>query len=153
MSTNILLLQNSKKHYTKQEKQARLNAEERLSRASIRTTPPDYIKADETAFKYWKQTLKSMKAFKVLDNANIEALGIYCQIMARLELLRKAFTSTYNSSGVIDEDLMKRIEANERLQLQYATKLGLTPEARLRIAKREAEQQTIDEADELYGTA
>lgn len=144
MPANVVKLENSRKHLTNAEKEARAAAEKAVSRQTIRLTPPKYLKEDEDAFDYWKKTVKRMRGISLLDDVDTEMLAIYCQLLSRRDLLVTRFAEVRS-----DENL-KNLQAQERIIVQYADKLGLTPNGRARLAKKRAEERTVDPNADLF---
>lgn len=172
--------ENTSKHWTKAERERREKAEEGISRENARLVMPQRVKSDKLASDYWKKTLARMKGLELLDNVDVDLLAGYCLASAQAEemraeyrgmramtddtikkTLKKVLNGDYADDDyparviracVADElAILKSQQAQERLVVNYAKELGLTPNARQRLAKRKAEEAPPDEADELYG--
>jgi len=144
MPTNVVSLENSRKHLTKAEKEARFAAEKAVTRQTVRLTPPKYLKDDKVAFDYWKKTVKRMQGISLLDDVDTEMLAIYCQLLSRRDLLVARFAKFPG------DDELKNLQAQERIIVQYADKLGLTPNGRARLAKKRAEERPVDPNADLF---
>lgn len=144
MPANVVALENSRKHRTKAEKEARAIAEKAVSRQTVRLNPPKYLKDDEVALDYWKKTVKRMRGISLLDDVDTEMLAIYCQLLSRRDYLVSRFAEVPN------DDNLKNLQAQERIIVQYAEKLGLTPNGRARLAKKRAEERPVDPNADLF---
>ncbi len=163
MPANVVDIRNSRKHLTQSEIDARLSEQKKIERDKVKLCPPKYLKADETAFAYWKAIIKRMKSVTLLDDLDSETLAMYCQMLSRRDALSMIWrTGAEMASGMNDpmermaitstlDETLKRLEAQERLALQYAEKLGLTPSGRVRLAKKRAEERAVDPDADLYG--
>ena len=149
MPTPIKSVNNINKHLSKAEIEAREKAEAAPTRKPRR---PKQIADNKEALQHWKNTIKDLEGLEILDRADSDTLAAYCEILAHADALRA------------DEEKLKELWENERdlkaykalstvrrdiltlrgQQLSYATKLGLTPEARARLAKRAAETDEED---------
>lgn len=144
MPANVVTLGNSRKHLTNAEKKARKESEKAVTRQTVRLTPPKYLKNDEAALGYWKKTIKRMRGISLLDDVDTEMLAIYCQLLSRRDLLVTRYAE------VSLDDNLKNLQAQERLIVQYADKLGLTPNGRARLAKKRAEERKVDPNADLF---
>ena len=135
MSANAKPLENQTKHLTNAEKAARQAAEEAyLPNRKAKLKMPEAVKADKAAASYWRSILKRMEGTGILDDLDAEILGIYCLGLSRRDEL-------------LD---LKALLALEKQLLAYADKLGLTPESRVRLARKRAAQET-EAIDPLFG--
>lgn len=148
--TPVKSIKNTTKHYTNAEKNARESAENAINRDQVNLIVPETVKADKDARKYWKKTLKELEGVILLDNSDAEVFGQYCIMLSRHAKFITAFNSRIDEDGTIDDGMLKRIESTEKLIIIYAEKLGLTPNSRMRLAKRIAEETEDPDAD-LYG--
>ncbi|MEE0776528.1 MAG: P27 family phage terminase small subunit [Bacillota bacterium] len=139
MATNVVAFENTRKHFTKAEKQARETAEKDLTRKVVKLKKPVYLKENKEAAKYWNQIIKQMDEITLLDNLDSDILGRYCVMAARLDTLNERI----NNATHIDDDLLRRIEATERNILSYAEKLGLTPTGRFVLPKKEPKKTKL----------
>ena len=135
MSANAKPLENQTKHLTNAEKAARQAAEEAyLPNRKAKLKMPEAVKDDEAAASYWRSILKRMKGTGILDDLDAEILGIYCLGLSRRDQLTE----------------IKPLLTLEKQLLAYADKLGLTPESRVRLARKRAAQET-EAIDPLFG--
>lgn len=179
MPTPTKRLENTTKHWTNAEKERREKAEQGIRRENVRLTVPKRVKNDAAALAYWKVTLKRMQGLELLDDVDIDMLAGYCIACAQVEMLRKEYAETREKTNATisrtlekvinheyeDQDypvrviracmanelgILKALQGQERLVISYAKELGLTPNARQRLAKRASEEAPPDEADGLY---
>lgn len=158
MPANVKAMGNSTKHWTKEEIEARGAAEKSMLPAR-KMKKPKLITADKAACKHWNRILKDMEGLEILDILDIDALGIYCAKLARRDDLqekyleiRKLYAQTQDNGTMRNMiNLSSELQSVERDLLSYAGKLGLTPESRVRLARRAAEAETDDPDDDLFG--
>ena len=148
MPANVKSIKNMTKNMTNAEKQSRAAQEARFNRDTVRLTPPKRLREDLPALDYWNRTIKKMRGISLLDDVDADMLAVYCECMARRDLLNHMLL---NSGPVMDDDVLKSVQAQERLILQYAEKLGLTPAGRARLAKKKAEERSIDPTLGMFG--
>jgi P27 family predicted phage terminase small subunit len=149
MPTPPKTLENMKKHLTKAERAARQAAEgevTRKNRPQLRC--PKWL--DDDARKIFEETKKRLRGLEMLDSADTDMLGIYSDAVAKYRDASQRLSST-DEDGVLQttEEDRKDCQAWSRIVAGYAEKLGLTPTARARLAKRKAEKQAPDELEEL----
>ncbi len=84
----------------------------------------------------------------MLDNLDADLLAMYCVEAARyqwlidqLELLPR------------DDDLVKEKQAQVRLMKSLSAELGLSPNSRARLGRRKAEDEPVDEFEQLLNEA
>lgn len=180
MPTPTKKIENTSKHWTKEERERRENAEQELERRFVRLTEPKRVREMPEAHEYWKSTIKRMKGLTLLDNVDIDLLAGYCLASAQADALREEYRSTraitdktihktlekvLNHEYADDEyparviralvadelAILRSMQGQERLVIGYAKELGLTPNARQRLAKKAADERPVTEEDELYG--
>ena len=147
MGKPAMSVANTTKHLTLLEKSTRLEAENALSRDRVKLSPPRWLKKRPAALVYWKSIIKKMREITLLDDVDADMLAVYCDGLARREELQLAM---YREDGSIDEVVLKSLQAQERIIVQYADKLGLTPNGRVRLAKKRAEERQVDPNAELF---
>ena len=93
-----------------------------------------------------------------IDRADSDTLASYCEILSHSDALREdekrlaeiwekdSNLTAYKTLCAVRRDIL----ALRNQQLNFATKLGLTPEARARLAKRAAESDDIDPDADLF---
>ena len=123
MPANVKRSENLEKHQTKAELQARQAAEAAiLPDRAGSPKPPRTLNKYPAAKRYWKSILERMEG------------------LAILELVNKLDT------------ILSKLQAHEKILLSFADKLGMTPEARVRLARRRAAQAVqLDPDGDLFG--
>lgn len=142
------------KHLTQEEIQARQQAEEAFL-PSRTLTPPTGFSKKTPERKIWDRVIQDMDGYKILDRLDTDVMEIYCRQLVRLKLLRDMFDKmasgadgTYTSKALLS--LSAEIKGLEGTILSYATKLGLTPESRARLARNAAEVPEDDPDGDLF---
>lgn len=126
------------KHWTKAEVERRRMAAQGLQRKKAKPPKaPSWVKNDLQVYALWQQVIKNAKDLDLFDSLDANALATYCVL--EVEKARAA-----------DAGDMKTFERLARTSLQYAKTLGLTPEARARIAKKRADADLGDPNADLF---
>lgn len=123
---------NMRKHLTKSERVARESAEKAYQRKH-RTVIKAPAWLDEDELKVFDATKRRMRGLNLLDNVDADMLGLYS----------KAVVRAHKEEDVQDQQAWFRIVAS------YAEKLGISPAARARLAKKAAEQAAPDDLEQL----
>ena len=105
-----------------------------------------------------------MEGLAILDDLDSEMLAIYCSALSRREALNalcrelmpamEKTSDAGNRLAMIEklDGLMAKLQSHEKTLLSYADKLGMTPEARARLARKRATQETEKDPDaDLFG--
>lgn len=164
MPANVKRSENLEKHLTKEELQARQAAEaEILPDRVAKLKMPRSLNKDPAAKRYWKSILERMDGLAILDDLDGEMLAVYCSALSRrdsLNTLCRALVAEMEGAGTTSErlevtnkldGLMSKLQAHEKTLLSFADKLGMTPEARVRLARKRAERVEQAPDDDLYG--
>lgn len=180
MPTPTKKIENTTKHWTKEERERREMAEQEMERKFVRLTEPRRVKEIPAAHEYWKNTIKRMKGLTMLDNVDSDLLAGYCLASAQADALRMEYREARNTTEktigktlekVLNHEyadheyparviralvanelaILRSMQGEERLVIGYAKELGLTPNARQRLAKKAADERPVTEEDELYG--
>ena len=159
---NIVAVENIKKHLTNEEILQRKSAEQMLKRRKVSLKIPAAIEGNEEAKSYWKLIIKRVKGISLLDDLDTDMLAAYCRQSAERDRMIKTYEQALASPEVGKDpiiamammtnagDLYRLIQSQERVILAYANKLGLTPESRVRLAKKKAEERPV-EKDTMFG--
>lgn len=137
---------------TQDEREERERREAQFKRKEVLLQIPDYLNDDPVGMMIWCQVCKDAEEFKIFDNLDCDTLGTYCSIMSRVIALRKKYWSAVRGHRKNSEiiGISKELRFQESLQLTYASKLGLTPEARVRLAQKIDTPEDDPDAD-FYG--
>lgn len=157
MPTPVKALDNMNKHLTRAEREAREEQEDR-SMPNRKLKRPALITKDKAAAKHWTRILKDMKGLDILDALDADALGIYCAKLARRDDLQAFYLEVRTRYEAEKENAVLRsmtklsaeLQSIERELLAYASRLGLTPESRARLARKQAEQEEDDPDGDLF---
>jgi phage terminase small subunit len=76
-------------------------------------------------------------------------LGIYCDAVAKYRQVSKRIDGVDGEDGKPTDETIKEAQAWARLVATYADKLGLSPSARARLAKKRAERAPVDPMEAL----
>lgn len=148
MPEPLKALENQRGHRTKAERAARSAAESELRRKRVNLRAPDWMSDD--AREIWERTKRQLKAFELLDNVDAEMLAIYCDACAHYQTITKLMRQvSEDGKPMATSDQVKEMQAWSRIVLAYAEKLGISPTARARLARRKAVAQEPDELDIL----
>lgn len=161
MPTPPKLSENMTKHLTSDEKQAREQAEQGVKpvRNEVKLKKPSWIKPKTLASKYWNSVLKRMDGTAILDDLDVEVLGLYCAQLQERELLEMDLTAARKREEP-DLDLIlslnKQINAKDGRIKEYASELGCTPSGRVRLAQKRtaaiaAAEASPDPSRDLFG--
>lgn len=150
---NAKRLENTSKHLTNAEKERREEGERAFKRnKDVLIQLPEYLNDDPEGQRIWVQVLNDAEEFGIFDNLDAETLGTYCSVTSRIITLRKKYRSCVNGHRKTSDmlDISKELRLLEGEQLSYASKMGLTPESRLRMSQKVAAEDMDDEED-FYG--
>jgi P27 family predicted phage terminase small subunit len=149
MPTPLKNSDNMRKHLTTAERKARETAEDELQRdARVILRAPDWLSED--ARKVWDATRRKLKGIQLLDNLDTELLAVYCDAVANYRAASKflkAVDEEGNPRATLDD--VKSCQAWARIVFSSSDKLGLSPTARARLAKKKAEVQPPSELEQL----
>lgn len=91
--------------------------------------------------------IRKMRGIDLLDDVDADLLANYCIGLARSERLGQ----DADAGGMIDDRIYALLQAQDRLNLSYADKLGLTPTGRARLARKSAEKTGADPSAGMFG--
>lgn len=165
MPNNVKSSDNLQKHLTTAEIEAREEAEKAcMPDRGFRARAPSALNKDTAAKKYWTSLLDRMDGLAILDDLDREMLGIYCGALSRRDDLQKLCRELMTRAGkekdpdarleLVEklDGLLTKLQNHEKTLLSYADKLGMTPEARVRLARKRAAQAAVEEPDgDLFG--
>lgn len=164
MPANVKRSENMEKHLTKEEIQARQQAEaEILPDRVAKLKAPRSLNKDPAAKRCWKSILERMEGLEILDDLDSEMLAVYCSALSRrdaLNALCRALVAEMEGAGTPGErlelsnkldGLISKLQSHEKTLLSFADKLGMTPEGRVRLARKRAAQAEPEPDDDLFG--
>jgi P27 family predicted phage terminase small subunit len=89
---------------------------------------------------YWEEIVTKAEDIRLFDDLDANILAMYCEMLSRRDVLQRMLYTHVANTFTMSEDVLKSLQAQERLIASYAEKLGLTPNARARLAKKVAEE-------------
>jgi P27 family predicted phage terminase small subunit len=147
MPTPPKRLENQTKHLTNREKAARERAERGLARVTrVQLRAPHWMGPE--ARQVWDGIKRKLRKLELLDNLDADLLAVYCDAQAHYQALS---ASIHRGDNPVDDELVKQAQSWARLISGYAEKLGLSPNARTRLAKKRAEKEPLDAMEQLLG--
>lgn len=161
MGTPVKRSAQQAKHRTQAEILAREAAEASVMperEGGVRLTKPRNVTG--AAATYWNSLVQRLQGAEILDDLDREMLAGYCQMLVRRDQLSRLMTKLLAAAVKADlsektaeqtdalNDLASKLDKLDRTLLTYASKLGFTPEGRVRLAQKRAQAET-DDADEL----
>ena len=170
MSSAVKTLENQAKHLTKAEIAAREAAEAGVTpdREADLSKPIRGITG--TAATYWRAIVARLEGVDLLDDLDKETLGIYCQMLARRDLLNKVCERIAGKLAELDkkqddnledleelytdklDSLCAKLSTLEKNIASYADRLGFSPQSRTRLAQKRAAAAADNQEDDLFGT-
>ena len=142
MPTPLKHSQNMKKHLTKAERAARTTAE-----AGLEHGKRTYMRApgwlSEPAVKIFRDTVRRLKGFDLLEAIDTDLLANYADAMARYQ------AGVQSLSPLSQPKDITTVQAWSRIALTLADKLGFSQTARARLARRRAEEEPLDDMERL----
>ena len=165
MANKVKASENLSWHMTRKEIEARQKAEkEYMPDRGIKARLPGTLNKDPAAKKYWASILERLDGLAILDDLDREILGIYCGALSRRDDLQKLCRELMTQAGkekdpgtrleLVEklDGLLSKLQNHEKTLLSYADKLGMTPEARTRLARKRATQEAEKDPDsDLFG--
>ena len=133
------------KHWTRAEVESRQAAAEGFKRLRVGLRVPDWL--GEDARRVWTSIRRKLQGIELLNNLDTEMLAIYCDAVVHY---RNASKMLHDPKHVTTEEEVKSAQAWARIVSAYAEKLGLSPSARARLAKKKAEK-VLDQFGDTFG--
>ena len=153
MARQVVPIDKNKKHLTTAEKERRGAAEKVMGEAPpIKTAPPAWL--DETAKKEWRRLIKECKAMGILSTLDMGALAICCDAYSKYKAatekindttLVAAHTNKFGAKNLVINPFVMVAQKYSDTYKKYATDLGLTPAARMRMTTINTPEPEKDE--------
>lgn len=132
--------ENMRKHLTNAERESRQAAEAGLRRKGRVTLPcPAWLGPESR--KIFEATKRRLRGLDLLDSSDADLLALYADAVHQYQ--------AQMASAAGDMKAIAAAQAWSRLALQYAEKLGISPAAKARLARKRAEPETADELESL----
>lgn len=122
---NYKNMENSKKHFTKKEIEARKKASESFRTKELRKTAPAWLQNE--AKKEWRKIIDDVKGYDLFTSADENLLGVYCE-----ELVK--YKNSLKNSNIGSDRILKQL-------IVLSEKLGLTPSSRAKLAVKKASEE------------
>lgn len=134
------------KNLTKEEKQARLEGEQRLKGNADNISPPRYLnKKQKSIFRY---IVKNLEASGILGNLDIYVLTTCCIAIDRLQEIETLINEDF--SKLYDKDLLSAKDKYTKDLYRCCNELSLSPQSRAKLANINV-QAKEEEQDPLLG--
>ena len=148
-----LLVLNGKKHLTKKEIQRRRDGEAKLQPPADAVKPPAWLTKE--ARKVWKRAVVSLNPLKIVTNADVEQLAMFCDAVARYAECSKIIAK----EGIVIEGPKGPMQHPAAVaQAKYAaivarigSKFGLDPSGRASLAIPKGDDKSKDQFEEMFG--
>lgn len=121
------------RHYTKAELRAKHKADELMGGNRRDIKPPDWL--DKRGKATFKRLVKDFEHFDILDIIDAELLAVYCDMHDKYVTLKKDIDLD-KFHGFELRTKTQQLQKYSGLLLQYASKLGLSPESRKKICSK-----------------
>lgn len=136
-------------HFTKAERQLRIEAEKKLQGGNNDITPPSWL--DENAKEEFIRLASELIALDIICNADRAGLAIACDAYSKYILATTAIDKNTIDAQIIvrhDGKLIKKIplraaEVYSEIYRKYCAEYGLTPAARIKIAPSMAKEEEL----------
>ena len=102
-------LENTTKHWTNREREARLRAEIGMQRgARVQIRAPKWLSKE--ARKVFEQTKKKIKSLELLDNLDADLLAVYCDAQVHYqEMAMRIHAAAVNQP--VDDEMVKQAQS------------------------------------------
>lgn len=130
------------KNLTKEEKQVRTQAEEKLKGAADKISPPSYLTTKQK--KIFKNVVKELKASGILGNLDIYVLATFAIAIDRLEHIERMINE--DIEHLLDKNLMGAKDKYTKDFFRCCNELSLSPQSRAKLGNinLQAKQQQED---------
>lgn len=158
MPTPSKTLDAMSKNLTRDEKDARIEAEASVTpyRVEVALKRPAWLTGKGK--KYWDSILSRMEGTAILDDLDAEMLAIYCAQLQERDALQADLQRARKPNDGEEPDmelilsLTKQLNAKDSKIRDFASDLGCTPSGRVRLAqKRSAAVAEADPNGDLFG--
>lgn len=130
------------KNLTKEEKELRLEAEEKLKGGADNISPPSHLNARQK--KIFNYIIEQLKASNILGNLDIYILAQASISIDRLQQIEKMINK--DSSKLFDKDILKAKSEYTKDFFRCCNELSLSPQSRAKLGNinLQAEQEKQD---------
>lgn len=117
------------KNLTKEEKNARLEAEEKLKGAADKISPPSHLNARQK--KIFNYIVDEMKASGILGNLDVHILGVCAISIDRIQQIEKMINKDIGK--ILDKNLMSAKDKYSKEFFRCCNELSLSPQSRAKL--------------------
>jgi P27 family predicted phage terminase small subunit len=130
------------KNLTKEEKNARLEAEEKLKGGADNISPPTHLNARQK--KIFSNIVDEMKASGILGNLDVHILGVCAIAIDRIQQIEKMINKDLGK--ILDKNLMSAKDKYTKDFFRCCNELSLSPQSRAKLGNInvQAKQQEDD---------
>lgn len=149
-----LLVLNGKKHLTKEEIQKRRDAEAKLKPPADAVKPPSWLSKE--ARKVWKRVIASLDPLKIVTNADVEQLAMFCDAAARYaecsQIIAKEGIVIIGPKGPMQHPAAVAQAKYATIVTRIGSKFGLDPSGRASLAISKGDDEPQDEFEKVFGS-
>lgn len=146
MPIDLLLIQGNKNRLTKQEIEARREAEQNLKPRSDRIKPPIWL--TPLAKKEFKRLAAELNEIGLMTNVDINQLAVYCRAYAKFVELQEGTFDPETGLKFTDE---KTLDTLYKQLKSMAIEFGFTPSSRAKLAMPKEEEKPKSTEENLFG--
>ncbi len=117
------------KNLTKEEKEIRLETEEKLKGGADKISPPSYLNTQQK--KIFKYIVQELKVSGILGNLDIYILGTCAICIDRLQEIEKLINN--DIERLLDKDLMSAKDKYTKDFFRCCNELSLSPQSRAKL--------------------
>lgn len=145
--------------YTKEEKDKRIAAENKLKGKNDNIRPPDFLKTDIVALNKFEELVKALEEAEILSNVDVDLLAVYCDSWSKYVKATKILSSQdmvedqINSLNHVNKTMNPYIKVQQTYSQQLikiSSLFGLSPADRSKVSHNiEVEDKSSDVLLEL----
>jgi P27 family predicted phage terminase small subunit len=129
------------KNLTKEEKNARLETEEKLKGSADKISPPSHLNARQK--KIFNYIVDEMKASGILGNLDVHILGVCAISIDRIQQIEKMINKDIDK--ILDKNLMSAKDKYTKEFFRCCNELSLSPQSRAKLGNINVQAKQQDE--------
>jgi P27 family predicted phage terminase small subunit len=130
----------NKMHFTKEQRAARVKAENSLKGMNDCVKPPKWL--DEKARKEFRRLAKDLILLDIITNVDVGGLAIACDAYSKYIMASAAITESTidaeitksSNNAIVKRHPLAAVEKYATIYRQYCAEYGLTPAARIKLS-------------------